>query len=95
MIDPNTKHSLLVSVGPLCKRHSSCGFCKLVWNPASNSNTNILSKQPFFSIGKISPKVETQNSSFQNEVIFGGNNFIAIHNGEKENSKNEQIFIFG
>jgi hypothetical protein len=31
---------------------------------------NILSKQPFCPIGKISPKVEIQNSSFKNEVIL-------------------------
>jgi hypothetical protein len=31
---------------------------------------HILSKQPIFSSAKISPKVEIQNSSFQNEVIL-------------------------
>jgi hypothetical protein len=38
--------------------------------PSSKLPTHILSKQPFFSIAKISPKVEIQNSSFKDEVIL-------------------------
>lgn len=63
----------------MCKHHSSHGFCKLVWNPAPNSNTNILSKQPFFLYWQNITKSRNSKFKFPKWSNFGGNNLIAIY----------------